>query len=139
MKLGEVIPKYREYRQVLVDQTRSLAKQRDEAKKQFELTGDKKYEECLLMRRKCIRSFIVALLSALAVFISVLGNTGVKIVYAEENKTYEWVKVDTVYHIADDYIGKSGNYGEYYYYSYGSAMWSGYMNLEKWEQHHKKL
>ena len=41
MKLGEVIPKYREYRQVLVDQTRSLAKQRDEAKKQFELTGDK--------------------------------------------------------------------------------------------------
>lgn len=45
MKLGEVIPKYREYRQVLVDQTRSLAKQRDEAKKQFELTGDKKYEE----------------------------------------------------------------------------------------------
>ena len=45
MKLGEVIPKYREYRQVLVDQTRSLAKQRDEAKKQFELIGDKKYEE----------------------------------------------------------------------------------------------
>ena len=45
MKLGEVIPKYREYRQVLVDQTRSLAKQRDEAKKQFELTGEKKYEE----------------------------------------------------------------------------------------------
>ena len=45
MKIGEVIPKYREYRQVLVDQTRSLAKQRDEAKKQFELTGEKKYEE----------------------------------------------------------------------------------------------
>ena len=45
MKLGEVIPKYREYRQVLVDQTRSLAKQRDEAKKKFELTGDKKYED----------------------------------------------------------------------------------------------
>ena len=45
MKIGEVIPKYREYRQVLVDQTRSLAKQRDEAKKQFELTGDKKFEE----------------------------------------------------------------------------------------------
>lgn len=45
MKLGEVIPKYREYRQVLVDQTRSLAKQRDEAKKKFELTGDKKFEE----------------------------------------------------------------------------------------------
>ena len=37
MKLGEVIPKYREYRQVLVDQTRNLAKQRDEAKKKFEL------------------------------------------------------------------------------------------------------
>ena len=33
MKLGEVIPKYREYRKELVDQTRSLAKQRDEAKK----------------------------------------------------------------------------------------------------------
>ncbi len=45
MKLGEVIPKYREYRQVLVDQTRNLAKQRDEAKKKFELTGDKKYED----------------------------------------------------------------------------------------------
>lgn len=45
MKLGEVIPKYREYRQELVDQTRSLAKQRDEAKKKFELTGDKKFEE----------------------------------------------------------------------------------------------
>lgn len=45
MKLGEVIPKYREYRQVLVNQTRSLAKQRDEAKKKFELTGDKKFEE----------------------------------------------------------------------------------------------
>ena len=45
MKLGEVIPKYREYRQVLVDQTRSLTKQRDEAKKKFELTGDKKFEE----------------------------------------------------------------------------------------------
>jgi len=45
MKLGEVIPKYREYRQVLVDQTRSLAKQRDEAQKKFELTGDKKFEE----------------------------------------------------------------------------------------------
>ncbi len=45
MKLGEVIPKYREFRQVLVDQTRSLAKQRDEAKKKFELTGDKKFEE----------------------------------------------------------------------------------------------
>ncbi|MBO4680074.1 MAG: hypothetical protein J5626_10420 [Lachnospiraceae bacterium] len=45
MKLGEVIPKYREYRQVLVDRTRSLAKQRDEAKKQYELTGDKKFEE----------------------------------------------------------------------------------------------
>lgn len=45
MKLGEVIPKYREYRQVLVDQTRSLAKQRDEAQKKFGLTGDKKFEE----------------------------------------------------------------------------------------------
>lgn len=45
MKLGEVIPKYREYRKTLVDQTRSLAKQRDDAKKQYELTGDKKYEE----------------------------------------------------------------------------------------------
>ena len=45
MKLGEVIPKYREYRQVLVDQTRSLAKQRDEAQKKYELTGDKKFEE----------------------------------------------------------------------------------------------
>lgn len=45
MKLGEVIPKYREYRKELVDQTRSLAKQRDEAKKKFELTGDKKFEE----------------------------------------------------------------------------------------------
>lgn len=45
MKLGEVIPKYREYRQVLVDQTRSLAKQRDEVQKKFELTGDKKFEE----------------------------------------------------------------------------------------------
>lgn len=45
MKLGEVIPKYREYRQVLVDQTRSLAKQRDEAQKKFELTGNKKFEE----------------------------------------------------------------------------------------------
>lgn len=45
MKLGEVIPKYREYRQVLVDQTRSLAKQRDEAQKKFELAGDKKFEE----------------------------------------------------------------------------------------------
>ena len=45
MKLGEVIPKYREYRQVLVDQTRSLAKQRDEAQKKFELAGDKKVEE----------------------------------------------------------------------------------------------
>ena len=44
MKLGEVIPKYREYRQVLVDQTRSLAKQRDEAQKKFELAGDKKFE-----------------------------------------------------------------------------------------------
>lgn len=45
MKLGEVVPKYREYRQVLVDQTRSLAKQRDEAQKKFELAGDKKFEE----------------------------------------------------------------------------------------------
>ena len=45
MKLGEVIPKYRSYRQELVDQTRSLAKQRDEAQKKFELTGDKKFEE----------------------------------------------------------------------------------------------
>lgn len=45
MKLGEVIPKYREYRKTLVDQTRSLAKQRDDAKKQYELTGDKKYEK----------------------------------------------------------------------------------------------
>lgn len=45
MKLGEVIPKYRAYRQELVDQTRNLAKRRDEAKKQYELTGDKKYEE----------------------------------------------------------------------------------------------
>lgn len=45
MKLGEVIPKYREYRQVLVDQTRRLAKQRDEVQKKFELTGDKKFEE----------------------------------------------------------------------------------------------
>lgn len=45
MKLGEVIPKYREYRKTLVDKTRSLAKQRDDAKKQYELTGDKKYEE----------------------------------------------------------------------------------------------
>lgn len=45
MKLGEVIPKYREYRKTLVDQTRSLAKQRDDAKKQYELTGDKKYKE----------------------------------------------------------------------------------------------
>lgn len=45
MKLGEVVPKYREYRQVLVDQTRSLAKQRDEAQKKFELAGNKKFEE----------------------------------------------------------------------------------------------
>lgn len=45
MKLGEVIPKYRVYRKTRVDQTRSLAKQRDDAKKQYELTGDKKYEE----------------------------------------------------------------------------------------------
>lgn len=45
MKLGEVIPKYREYRKVLVDQTRDLAKQRDEAQKKYDMTGEQKYAD----------------------------------------------------------------------------------------------
>ncbi len=45
MKLKEAIPKYREYRQRLVDQTRNLVKQRDQAQKKYETTGDKAWEE----------------------------------------------------------------------------------------------
>ena len=45
MKLEEAIPKYREYRQRLVDQTRNLVKQRDQAQKKYETTGDKAWEE----------------------------------------------------------------------------------------------
>lgn len=45
MKLGEVIPKYREYRNVLVDQKRDLANQRDAAQKKYEQTGEKEYAD----------------------------------------------------------------------------------------------
>ena len=45
MKLGEAIPQYRGYRKVLVEQTRDFAKQRDEAKKKYEMTGDQKFAE----------------------------------------------------------------------------------------------
>ena len=45
MKLGEVIPKYREYRKVLVDQKRDLANQRDAAQKKYEQTGEKEYAD----------------------------------------------------------------------------------------------
>ena len=40
MKLGEVLPIYRAYRQQLVDQRRDLTKQRDEAQKKYEITGE---------------------------------------------------------------------------------------------------
>lgn len=45
MKLKEAIPMYRGYRQRLVEQTRTLMKQRDAAQKKFEATGDKAWEE----------------------------------------------------------------------------------------------
>lgn len=45
MKLGEVIPQYREYRKTLVEQTRALVKEREVAQKKFELTGDKQYAD----------------------------------------------------------------------------------------------
>lgn len=45
MKLKEAIPVYRGYRKILVDQTRSLVKQRDAAQKKFEATGDTAWKE----------------------------------------------------------------------------------------------
>ena len=40
MKLKDAMPIYQRYRQQLVDQTRSLVKQRDAAKAKFEATDD---------------------------------------------------------------------------------------------------
>ena len=40
MKLKDAMPIYQRYRQQLVDQTRSLVKQRDAAKAKFEATND---------------------------------------------------------------------------------------------------
>ncbi len=39
MKIGEALEKYREYRQILVDQTRELVTQRDAARKKAGVTG----------------------------------------------------------------------------------------------------
>lgn len=45
MKLKDVLPQYQEYRQSLVDQKNKLTNQRDEAKKRFEDTGEKKWSD----------------------------------------------------------------------------------------------
>lgn len=45
MKLKEAIPIYQAYRQRLVDQTRSLVKQRDSALTKFEATGDRAWSD----------------------------------------------------------------------------------------------
>ncbi len=45
MKLGEVIPQYRAYRQKLVDEKNNIAKKKEVAEKRYELTGDKKFAD----------------------------------------------------------------------------------------------
>ena len=45
MKLKDAMPIYQRYRQQLVDQTRSLVKQRDAAKAKFEATNDQTWSD----------------------------------------------------------------------------------------------